>query len=80
MAPKSTTVSHSSPVSALRSRLQLSEEQFAQWLGLSPITVGLVERGRLRRPKLIWEALRRRGVDADHLAVRYQLWLRLGDG
>ena len=65
-----------SPVYALRERLQMSREQFAQHLGLSPHTVALVENGRLRRPRVIWEALRQRGFDAEHLSLRYQLWLR----
>lgn len=65
-----------SPIRALRERLQLDPEQFADYLGLSKVTVSLVERGKLRKPKVIWEALRHRGHDAEHLALRYQLWLR----
>ena len=67
-----------SPLRAFRERLQLSPEQLAEHLGLSPVTVRLVEGGRLRKPKVIWEALRRQGYDAEHLSLRYQLWLRLG--
>ncbi len=66
-----------SPLRALRERLQLDSQQFAEFLGLSPVTVSLVERGRLRKPKVIWEALRSKGYDAEHLSLRYQLWLRL---
>ena len=53
----------------------MTPEEFAQWLGLSVHTVSLLERGRLRNPQLVWQALRQRGADAEHLKLRYQLWL-----
>jgi hypothetical protein len=63
------------PLSRLREKLQMTPEQFADWLGLTVHTVALVEKGRLRNPQVLWSALRTRGADAEHLKLRYQLWL-----
>jgi DNA-binding XRE family transcriptional regulator len=66
------------PIEQLREKVGLEVEDFARRLDVSPTTVRLLEKGLLRRSRVVWTALEAAfGYDARALSKKHEMWLRL---
>lgn len=66
------------PIEQLREKVGLEIEDFARRLDVSPTTVRLLEKGLLRRSRVVWTALEATfGYDARALSKKHEMWLRL---
>lgn len=62
------------PFTALRRELDLTKIEFADVLQISTVSLHLIERGQVVRPRKALAALTRHGVDADVIQTKYSRW------
>lgn len=65
------------PIEQLREKVGLELEDFARKLDVSPTTVRLLEKGLLRRSRVLWTALDAAGFDGRALSKKHEMWLRV---
>jgi len=65
------------PIEQLREKVGLEIEDFARRLDVSPTTVRLMEKGLLRRSRVLWNALEAAGYDGRALSKKHEMWLRV---